>query len=238
MDRQVARGVGEAFLADEGRPGWQALVTNPPWALREPGVAFRRTTAWAPGVFVFQMRQNHDAPGQAMAALLDSVRAEIAAAQPRHFVLDMRFNGGGDLNLTRRFMQELPTLVPGRIFVLTSPLTFSAGISSVGYLTQAAPDRVTIVGEPAGDRLVFFAEARVQLLPGTDTGILFSRERHDYQGGCAAFTDCHGPVRRNPIRVPSLDPQVRAPWTIAAYREGHDPGMEAVLTLLEREGPM
>lgn len=238
VGREVVRSVGEAFFPDPGRPGWRTLVANPPWALREPGVAFRRSTEWRPGVFVFQMRQNHDAPGQAIAAVLDSVRAEIASARPQHLVLDMRFNGGGDLNLTRRFMQELPGLVPGRIFVLTSPQTFSAGISSIGYLTQAAPDRVTIVGEPAGDRLVFFAESRMRALPGTDTGVLVSRERHDYEGGCAAFADCHGPVVRNPIRVRSLDPQVQAPWTIAAFRAGRDPAMDAVHALLGRTGSM
>lgn len=237
VGRQVARGVGEAFMADEGRPGWRTLVRDAPWALREPGVAFRRTTAWAPGVFIFQMRQNYDAPGQAISAVLDSVRAEIASARPQHFVLDMRFNSGGDLNTTRRFMQDLPGLVPGRIFILTGPLTFSAGISSVGYLTQAAPDRVTIVGEPAGDRLVFFAEARAQLLPGTDTGIMVSRERHDYQGGCATFTDCHGPVVRNPIRVPSVEPQIHAPWTVAAFRAGRDPALDAVRAVLVGAGP-
>jgi len=235
---EVARSVDAVFFADAGRPGWRTLVSNPPWALREAGVAFRRTTAWAPGVFVFQMRQNHDAPGQAIAAVLDSITAEIESARPQHFVLDMRFNGGGDLNLTRRFMQALPGLVPGRIFVLTGPMTFSAGISSIGYLMQAAPDRVTIVGEPAGDRLVFFAESRMRPLPGTGTGVLVSRERHDYEGGCAAFTDCHGPVVRNPIRVRSLDPQIQAPWTLAAFRAGRDPAMEVVQALLARGGPM
>jgi hypothetical protein len=237
VGRGVARSVDEAFFPDGGRPGWRTLVGNPPWALREPGIAFRRLTTWQPGVFVFQMRQNHDAPGQAITAVLDSVRAEVASARPQHFVLDMRFNGGGNLNLTRLFMQELPGLVPGRIFVLTGPRTFSAGISSVGYLVQAAPDRVTIVGEPAGDRLVFFAESRMRELPGTSTGVMFSRERHDYEGGCAAFPDCHGPVRRNPIRVRSLDPQVSAPWTAAAFRAGRDPGLEAVHALLEGAGP-
>lgn len=234
--REVARSVGEAFLADEGRPGWRTLVGNPPWALREPRVTFRRSAPAESGLFVFQMRQNHDAPGQALAEVLDSVRAEIASARPRHFVLDMRFNGGGDLNITRRFMQELPGLVPGRIFVLTGPLTFSAGISSVGYLAQAAPDRVTLVGEPVGDRLVFFAEGRPRPLSGTDTRILFSRERHDYEGGCAAFTDCHGPVIRNPIRVRTLDPQVPVPWTMDAFRAGRDLAMEAVHAQLGRAG--
>jgi hypothetical protein len=236
--RAVLRSVGEAFFPDPGRPGWRTLVANAPWALQQPAVAFRRTTEWMPGVFVFQMRQNHDGPGQTVGAVLDSVRAEIAAARPRHLVLDMRFNGGGNLNLTRAFMQQLPGLVPGRIFVLTSPQTFSAGISSVGYLTQVAPDRVTLVGEPAGDRLVFFAESRERALPGTETGVMFSRERHDYQGGCEAFTDCHGPVVRNPIRVRSLDPRVQAPWTLAAYRAGRDPAMEAVQALIRRAAPM
>jgi hypothetical protein len=236
--QEGVRSVDEAFFPDGGRPGWRTLVRNPPWSLRQPGVAFRRTTEGGPGLFVFQMRQNHDAPGQAIGAVLDSVRAEITSARPRHVVLDMRFNGGGDLNLTRRFMQELPGLVPGRIFVLTSPQTFSAGISSVGYLAQVAPDRVTIVGEPAGDRLVFFAESRERALPGTGTGVMVSRERHDYEGGCAAFTDCHGPVVRNPIRVRSLDPQVRVPWTMAAFRAGRDPAMDAVHALLGRAGPM
>jgi hypothetical protein len=238
VGRAVARSVSEAVFPDERRAGWRSVVRDPPWSLREPGVAFRRSTAWQPGVFVFQMRGNHNAPGQAITAVLDSVRAEVASARPQHFVLDMRFNGGGDLNLTRRFMQELPGLVPGRIFVLTGPMTFSAGISSVGYLTQTAPGRVTIVGEPAGDRLVFFAESRMRELPGTGTGIWVSRERHDYEGGCTTFTDCHGPVVRNPIRVRSLVPQVPAPWTMAAYQAGRDPAMEAVHALLERAGPM
>lgn len=236
--RGVARSVGEAFLVPEpgDRPGWRALVARAPWALREPGVAFRRTIEWGPGLFIFQMRQNHDAPGQALAAVLDSIRAEITSTRPRHLVLDMRFNGGGNLQITRQFMQALPGLVPGRIFVLTSPLTFSAGISSVGYLAQAAPDRVTLVGETPGDRLVFFAESRWRPLPGTGTGVLVSRERHDYEGGCAAFTDCHPPVVRNPIRVRSLDPQVPAPWTMDALRAGRDPAMEAVHALLTAGG--
>src|SRR6185503_12822956 len=114
-----------------------------------------------------------------------------------NLVLDMRLNGGGDLNNTRDFAETLPALVPGRVFVLTSPWTFSAAISTVGYLKQKAPSRVTIVGETVGDRLVFFAEGR-------------------------------------PIAVPTLDPEIVAPWTIETYRNGRDPGMEAIATALSR----
>jgi hypothetical protein len=147
-------------------------------------------------------------------------------------VLDMRMNGGGDLNTTRAFMRSLPERVPGRIFALTSPWTFSAAISSVGYLKQAAPDRVTIVGENVGDRLNFFSEGDIVTLPNSQAMILNATERHDYATGCRGYDDCHGPVRRNPISVPTLAPDIAASWTIDAYRAGRDPGMEAVAAAL------
>ena len=151
---------------------------------------------------------------------------------PRNIVLDMRLNGGGDLNTTRDFIQALPARAPGRIFALTSPWTFSAAISSVGYLKQAAPDRVTIVGEGVGDRLNFFSEGDMVTLPNSQLMVLYATERHDYVTGCEGLTDCHGPVIRNPIRVPNLDPDIAAPWTIEAYAAGRDPGMEAVAAAL------
>jgi hypothetical protein len=143
-------------------------------------------------------------------------------------VLDLRMNGGGDLNTTRDFMQRLPRLVRGRVFALTSPWTFSAAISSLGYLEQAAAARVTVVGEPVGDRLEFFAEGSVVELPASRLLLLYATQRHDYRDGCRGRSDCHGPVVRHPIAVASLDPDVAAPWTIEAYLAGRDPGMEAV----------
>jgi hypothetical protein len=129
-------------------------------------------------------------------------------------------------------MQKLPTLVPGRVFALTSPWTFSAGISSVGYLEQAAPDKVTLVGEAVGDRMRFWAEGDAIVLPNSQAAMLMATERHDYLTGCKGYPDCHGNVVRNPIAVPDLDPDIAAPWTIEAWRAGRDPGMEAVATAL------
>ena len=177
---------------------------------------------------VIELRQNLDSPDAKIAPALKGFEQAIADAKPVNLVVDMRLNGGGNLNLTRDFMTSLPSRVPGRIFVLTSPLTFSAAISSVGYLKQAAPDRVTIVGEHVGDRLVFFAEGRGVDLPNNLGMIGMATERHDYQGGCKAFTDCHGAVVRSPIAVPSLAPEISAPWTIEAYLAGKDPAIEAL----------
>jgi hypothetical protein len=158
----------------------------------------------------------------------------LLARKPVNVVLDMRMNGGGDLNTTRSFVQALPTRVSGRVFALTSPYTFSAAISTVGYLKQAAPARVTIVGEMVGDRLEFWAEGRPATLPAS--GLLIGRatERHDYATGCKPYTDCHGNVVRNPISVKTLAPDILAPWTMADYRAGRDPGMAAIVAALRK----
>jgi hypothetical protein len=149
---------------------------------------------------VIELRQNNDADTESIADALARFDAAIAQHHPRNVVLDMRLNSGGDLNTTRNFVRSLPDRIPGRIFVLTSPWTFSAAISTTAYLKQAAPDRVTIVG--------------------------------DYVNGCEGFTDCHGNVVRNPIRVPNLDVQIAAPWTVEAYAAGRDPGIEAIAAAL------
>ncbi len=185
----------------EERGQWRAALAerSAPWSLREPGVPFRWRMAEEIGAMVIELRQNSDAERRPIATFLAEVTRELNARKPRNVVLDMRMNGGGDLNTTRNFVQSLPRLVPGRVFVLTSPWTFSAAISSAGYLEQAAPARVTIVGEPVGDRLKFFAEGQPFELPHSHALILPATERHDYVNGCRGMTDCHGSVVRDPI---------------------------------------
>ncbi|HZN03098.1 MAG TPA: hypothetical protein VFD06_05875 [Candidatus Polarisedimenticolia bacterium] len=235
------RGNADRFLFPDPVEGegsaWRTLLApaQAPASLREPDVPFR----WRPepGIeaIVIELRQNNDSGGRPIDRFLREATGAVRDAQPKNVVLDMRLNPGGDLGTTRDFAEGLPALVPGRIFVLTSPWTFSAAISTVGYLKAKAPSRVTIVGEPVGDRLVFFAEGRPVTLTNTGIVLLPATQRHDYRNGCRDFTDCHGAVVRHPIAVPTLDPEIAAPWTIEAYRSGRDPGMEAVAAALARK---
>lgn len=220
-------------MSAEGSLWRSALpLSAAPWALTQPDAPFRRRMADDLNALVIDLRQNNDGEKQTIASFLKELESVLAAKRPTHVVLDMRMNGGGDLNTTRDFMQALPKLAPGRILALTSPWTFSAAISSVGYLKQAAPERVTIIGEPVGDRLNFFSEGDIVTLPNSKAEMLNATERHDYATGCRGFSDCHGPVVRFPIAVPSLQPDVRAPWTIEAFLAGRDPAMEAAAAAL------
>lgn len=216
---------------------WRTLLPpeDAPWSLRDWGRAFRWREAPDVDAFVIDLRANVDAGGQSIRDFLREAVQALAASGRANLVLDMRFNGGGDLTLTRDVMRELPLLVTGRTFVLTGPWTFSAGISSTGYVKQAAPDRVAIVGEEVGDRPRFFAEGDVTELPRSGLLILNATERHDYLTGCRGFDDCHRYVVDRPIAVRSFAPDIPAPWTFAAYREGRDPAMEAVAAALAME---
>lgn len=221
---------------DTDRGTWRFAVPREraPWAFQEASQFYRMRAAPELEALVVQLRANHDVPGQAIAGFLARATDEIRRARPTHLVLDLRTNGGGDLNNTRDFVQRLPSLVPGRIFVLTSPWTFSAAISTVGYLEQAGRDRVTIVGEPVGDRLEFWAEGRLARLSYSGAAMSFATERHDYRDACRRYTDCHGSIVRHSISVRSLAPDLEAPLSIEALLAGRDPAMDAIAAALAR----
>ena len=221
---------------DTDRGNWRLLGTKEksPWAFQELSQLFRLRVAPELNAVIVQLRANHDGP-QPIQEFLRKASEEIQRVKPRNLVLDLRVNGGGDLNNTRDFVQSLPGLVPGRIFVLTSPWTFSAAISTTGYLKQAGGDRVTIVGEMVGDRLEFWAEGRLARLPYSGAAMSYSTQRHDYKTGCKPYTDCHGAVVRNPISVASLVPDIPAALTIDDFIAGRDPGMDAIAKALTRK---
>lgn len=209
---------------------WRTLLpeARAPWALQEPVRRFRWRHDEALGTVIIDMRQSSNAQTEKLADFFAEVEKAVATHAPRHLVLDLRLNGGGDLTTTRDFAEKLPKLVGGKIYALTSPWTFSAAISTLGYLKQAAPDRVLIVGEPVGDRLQFFAEGRPITLMHSKEVVLPATERHDYHTGCRQMDDCHRNVVTRPIAVKTLDPDITAPWTLEDYVAARDPAMEAV----------
>ncbi len=178
------------------------------------------------------MRQTFGSANASLPSSFAAMRGAITPHRPRHLSLDLRLDGGGDLTQARDFAESLPTLVPGSLLMLTSPGTFSAAISITGVLKQAAPGRAHIVGQAIGDRLEFFAEGHCITLARSGEVLLPATERHDDVNARRAHTDCHAPVVRRPIAVPSLAPDIAAPWTIEACRRGADPAMAAVAAVL------
>lgn len=102
-----------------------------PWSVRDTHIPFRWRQDEATHSVVIDLRRNVDVNGFRIKDALGTFETAIRTEKPVNPVVDMRFTDGGDLTTTRAFMQSLPEEVPGRILLLTSPLTFSAAISSV-----------------------------------------------------------------------------------------------------------
>jgi len=206
-----------------------------PLYLLEPERAFRLAfPAEIDGAYI-QLKATR---GLEIDAFLTAALAELGARRPRNIVVDLRFNMGGDLNVTRAFMRMLPRLVAdgGRLYAITSGRTFSAAISSLGYLKEAAGERLTIVGEPIGDRLEFWAEGDLITLPGLGAVMLYAAERHNYITGCPE-PDCHRAIRDHPIHVTSLQPDLPTPLSFADFLAGRDPAMDAIARDIRRSRP-
>lgn len=219
---------GEAAFTGTPMPIEAAAMLPPaarPLYLREPGESFRLAFLPEIGAAFIQLKATG---GLHIDDFLTGTLAQLRTRRPRNIIIDLRFNIGGNLNITRDFMQALPDLARGgRVYAITSGRTFSAAISSLGYLRQAAGDRLVIVGEPIGDRLEFWAEGDIMRLPGLGALMLYATERHNYMTGCPE-EDCHASIRDHPIRVTGLQPDIAAPLRYADFRAGRDPAMEAI----------
>ena len=173
-----------------------------------------------------QFRAHYGTEEEPIEEFLNIASAKIAEAKPEHLVLDLRFDGGGDISKTIAFFNGLAAAVPGRIYVIVSRLTFSAGIVAAALVEQSAPDRVQIVGEPVGDRLRFWSEGRHVCLPDSKYCMKLTDGLWDLVKGCAQEPGCYGDTWGG--RVPDLDPDLAAPLLAESWLLGDDPAMTAI----------
>lgn len=218
----------------ERKHGWRSAIDGrePPLYLREADEPFRIVPLSAMDALYVQFRANStaDAGGRDIKAFVERVRKTLGEDKPKNLVLDLRFDIGGDIGQTRDLARAMVAAVPGRIFVLTGPYTFSAGIVFAAAMKRDGGARVTLVGEPVGDRLRFWSEGGHVCLPHSKVCLWASDGLWDLVKGCAGEPACYGD--RFDARVDSLDPEIRAPLTWAAWLSGRDPGMEAVRAAL------
>ena len=226
-----------------------------PWPLQDQQQPFRWRDAPELDAVVVEIRRNVDGKTQKILDFLMEIEADRMRLGRTNLVLDMRFNTGGNFMLTRDFMAAWPQRVspPGRLFVLESSITFSAGMVDVAYLKQAGGDRVVLVGEAPGDRLLFFADQQQVTLPHSGITMQSATQRYDLQNGCRDYGDCFAGIAqpgaptgtppdlaatidkgkgRKPIAVKTLDPDIAAPWSIDDLVKEIDPGMVAVQAVL------
>jgi hypothetical protein len=204
-----------------------------PLTLSDFDSAFRRVRLPESCAMLVQLKANYDVGNQRIKDFLAATKADMRANKPCSVVLDLRYDDGGNYQNTAAFAQDLPNLIApgGRIYLLTGPATFSAGITTAAFVKQAGGDRVTILGEPVGDRLTFFSEGNRGCLPNYRLCVSYERGKHDYAHPCTDWDVCFWLNKLYPVRVDTLAPDEMITMSFAQWRQGHDPVFERAVAL-------
>ena len=175
-----------------------------------------------------QFNRSRDMEGAPLAVWGDSLLRELEARPPARLVVDLRFNTGGNLDLADALFARIAALPLGRrrgIVALTGPATFSAGIYPAAQLRELAG--ATVVGEPAGDELDFWAEGGNVVLPNSRLTLHYADRFHSY----SPAERPEGRPYHTDLGVRDLGPDVRVAPTMADYLAGRDPVLTAALRL-------
>ncbi len=210
-----------------------------PLFLRDYETPFQQ--AWWPerGVYYAQFKSNEDEPGHPIGAFVDRVSADIRADKPRVVIVDLRFDQGGNFTTTAGLMKHLTDLADSvqHVYMLTSGWTFSAGDVSLALAKAHGGDKVSVLGEPVGDRIRLWAEGRDLVLPNSKLDIGFATGLHDYAKSCAGEDGCFWVMYFYPMHVKSLLPDLRVDYAFADYMALRDPVLERALMLASAARP-
>jgi len=215
---------------------WHSLLSSDadlPLPLRDFNRAFRRARVNNGCTLFVQLKAIADVDGQRIGDFLKDTVDEMHRHPPCSIIFDMRFNSGGDYTKAAAFASHLPEyLTPGgRIYILTGPQTFSAAITTVAFVKQAAGSRAVILGEPVGDRLTFYGEGNTGCLPHAGLCVRYATGMHDYAQRCDDWGKCFWLNWLFPVQVKSLAPDETITMTHADYTARRDPVFDRAVAL-------
>lgn len=228
LSPEPAKGVERGWIAYRPRVG------DVPESWRDFDNYFRLSDAAGSCAKVVRLQHIIDTDGQKIAPFLARAETALRADPPCALILDLRGDSGGNYTNIWHFTHALPDLVKpgGRIFVLTDPQTFSAAITATAFVKDAGGARVTIIGEPVGDRMPFYSEGGKACLPNLKVCVFYQTGKHDYVHGCHDWRECYWVNLAYPVRVASLEPDIFVPLTFEDWNAGRDAAYARALALI------
>lgn len=212
---------------DFGSPGLKlvgALDGRPlPLYLRQPDRNYLHHVLDGRTLYV-RYNRSQEMPSLSLSTFAEQVSADTGGRPLEEIVVDVRFNTGGNLDVGRPLMERLRTLAAekgARVFVIVGRATFSAGLY---HAAQWKEWGATLVGEPPGDELDFWAEGGNVVLPNSLLTIHYANGFHAYSA--RAYP---GVRIANDLNVRDLEPDLPVAMTCRDYGEGRDPALAAVL---------
>ncbi|WP_340153929.1 hypothetical protein [uncultured Marivirga sp.] len=104
-------------------------------------------------------------------------------------VCDLRYFTGGNYIIPVDLATEPPKIIDSdkNIYLVTSNMTFSAGLVTAARIKYYAGDKIVVVGEEVGDRLKFWAERDMYRMPNSEITIADANAEHDWQDDSFTF---------------------------------------------------
>lgn len=189
-----------------------------------------RTASW-PGIYYAAFRSNMSDSDHPIEPFVGDIKQAISTRKPRVVILDLRLDQGGDFTTTASLMTAITALAPSieHVYVLISGWTFSAGETDVALVKEHGGDKVTLVGEPLGDRMRFWGEGRDLTLPNSRLVVHYATGMHDYSHPCRGQPSCFWTAMFFPMHVKTLAPDVTIAYTFDDYQALRDPVLDYVL---------
>lgn len=188
-------------------------------------------------ILYVQLNRFRDQGQAVLPDYLAGVLAEAGARGVKHAVVDLRFSPGGNYLLGTDFSRQLPEVVLGRIFVLTSGNTFSAAISIASRLKYYSGERAVLVGEEMGDGGKMWGEGGTTVMPNSKIAFRYTTGYHDWENGCglSEIRTCFFLNYFYGTAGGSLLPQVPVAQDFASYAAGEDVVLAEALRLAKQD---
>lgn len=231
------------------KPGyWPQLWLNPSAATSEAGwfsLAAHKATAlpfqhlhqnvWHhftdKGVYV-QVNENADTETLKVSDYLNAVAEQAKKSKLAYAILDLRFNSGGDYHMVRPFINEMESHLKGNgnFYVILGNGTFSAGIITAALAKHVFGAKTKLVGEPAGDRLQFWADGGSSfLLPNSKIRLRIWTAYHDWKNGCTDWRKCFWITIFDGVAVDHLDLDQEVPLKFQDFVSGKDTVLDYII---------
>lgn len=222
------------FWRGDGNEWTSALPASPetPLYLTDPTRYYWFEYLEKPKAIYLQFNRSQNMPeGASFAEFASEVESFVSKRQVDVFILDLRFNTGGNNQIAAGLMERIVALEKekkiGRLFVITGRATFSAGISHAAYLKQYGT--ATFVGEPVGDELDTWSEGGNIVLPNSGLTVHFTNGYHSLS---AVERPEYEPYEWSDLDLTDLAPDLLVRVSSEDYFSGRDPVLE---TILKRE---
>lgn len=230
LDLKRSSDPGEAWWdlsPNHHKEGWVQVLNNKnmsvPLFLRHPDNHYWFEYIEKENLLYFQYNRASEVNDESISDFGKRLLDEFEDKPVDKFILDLRFNTGGNLNLAEDLMTQLQQRTKGiSRFLITGRATFSAGITHVASWMEDG--NITIVGEPIGDELDFWAEGGNIVLPNSNIAAHFANNFHSYsKEPCPQNVPCF-----LDLNSPSFEVDIPTKMTWSEYTSGVDTALDII----------